>query len=307
MLQMKLLAAAIAGIGLVATAAQAQDEAKSPFTGNVTFVTNYVVRGVSQTNFKPALQGTIEYAHSSGVYLNLFGSNVSWLSDGWEVDPSMPAGGSAYGGSPSNALSKSLEIDVALGWRTKFLEDFTFDGGFVYYYYPGVYRLDKNYSPGLKEPNTAEVYAALGWKWFTLKVNTATTDGVFMVPNAAGTSYINLGAAVPIAETGFTVFGGVGTWLWQGEADYLKAYGLKNDVYNLVDYKVGVSKDYWGLTFSLTYWGSTADKTAVATGTSLDPGRFAAVAAGTETAVWGNRFGKNIGDDTVFFGAAKAF
>ena len=76
--------------GLCAVAAHAEEAAKAAATpditttGNLTFATNYVFRGLSQTNFKPAVQGTYEAAHSSGLYLGLFGSNVSWYADAWE-------------------------------------------------------------------------------------------------------------------------------------------------------------------------------------------------------------------------------
>lgn len=300
MLKKKVLAAAIASLGVAAPIAHAEDAA-SPhsMTGNVSFVTNYVVRGVSQTNFRPALQGTLEYGHSSGFYAGFFGSNVSWTADAWEVDPTLPAGGSAYGGSPNNAISNSLEIDLYAGYRNKFAGDFSYDVGAVYYYYPGKYQLDTVYSPGLKKPHTAEIYGALGWKWITAKVWYAVTDGVFMVPEASGTYYANLSATVPIGETGINVIGSVGTWMWSGEAQYLTSYGLKNDIYDLVDYKVGLTKDFLGFTWGAFYWGSTADKTTL--GAAGSPN------AGIETAVWGNRYGKNIGDDTFFVSVTKSF
>ena len=276
------------------------DEEKSPHSvsGNLTFTTNYVVRGITQTSAKPALQGTLDYAHSSGFYAGFFGSNASWMADVWEVDPSLPAGGSAYGGSPNNAISGSLEIDLYAGYRGAFAGDFTYDVGGVYYYYPGKYLLDRGYSPGLKNANTGEIYAGLGWKWITAKVWYAVTDGVFMVPEASGTTYFNLSATVPVGETGINVIGSVGTWMWSGTAPYLTSYGLKNDIYDLIDYKLGVTKDFMGFTFGAYYWGSTADKSTRG---------VSGANAGVETAVWGNRFQKNLGDDTFFLTVTKAF
>jgi len=295
----KVLAAAIAAIGLSGPLAATAQEPASPIAGNLTLTTNYVVRGLTQTYNKPAVQGTIEYAHPTGLYAGLFASNVSWPGDAWSVDPNLPAGGSAYGGSPSNAISSSFELDIYAGYRGKFLGDFTYDVGAVYYYYPGKYQLDTVYSPGLKKPHTAEFYGALGWKWITGKFYYALTDGVFMTPEAQGTTYLDLTATVPIGSTGFNVVGHVGSWMWAGTAPYLAPYGLKNDVYDLVDYKLGVTKDWSGFTWGAFYWGSTADKTTLGAAGSAFPG--------VETAVWGNRFGKNIGDDTFFVTLTKAF
>lgn len=301
MLKKKVLAAAVASLGLATSVVHAE-EAASPHsvTGNLTFTTNYVVRGLTQTNSKPALQGTVEYAHAVGLYAGAFASNVSWPADAWEVDPGLPAGGSAYGGSPNNAISASLEIDLYAGFRNKFLGDFSYDVGAVYYYYPGTYILDSTYSPGLtKKANTAEIYAGLGWKWVSAKVYYAVTDGVFMTPEAQGTTYVDLSATVPIGDTGFNVIGHVGSWMFSGTAPYLTSYGLKNDMYDLVDYKLGVTKDLLGFTWGAFYWGSTGDKTAVGAAGSTN--------AGLETAVWGNRFGRNIANDTFFVTVTKAF
>lgn len=300
MLNPKVLTAALASLGLAAAVAFADDTAPaaapaSPYTiaGNVSFLSDYVVRGLTQTNNKPAIQGTVEFGHNSGFYAGLFGSNVNWLSDAWE--PAAPGINPAvYGG--GNTISASLEIDLYAGFRNKFMTDFSYDVGAVYYWYPGEYRLQA--TPGLKSGNTAEIYGGVGWKWITAKVYYAISEGVFMVPDARGSYYFNLGATVPVGDSGFSIVGGVGTWKWSGTADYLKTanggVGLKNDIYDAVDYKIGITKDWLGFTFGAYYWGSTADKTVVGS-------------TGLTTAVWGNKFGSNIGDKVFFVSATKAF
>jgi uncharacterized protein (TIGR02001 family) len=283
-------------LSIGATAAESEAPA-SPHavTGNVTFTTNYVVRGITQTDFKPAIQGTLEYAHSSGLYLGGFASNVNWVGDFWGADVSAPTTGGTFGGSPNNNFSNSLETDLYAGFRGTFAGDFSYDAGFVYYYYPGKYNLDKTFSAGVKPPHTAEVYAGLGWKWITAKVWVATTDGVFTIPDAKGTTYANLTATYPIESTGTTLIASVGSWMYAGTAPYLNGTGAKNDIYDLVDYKIGVTQDWAGYTFGAFYWGSTADRTTVAPAT------------GATLAPWANRYGKNLGDDSVFFTITKAF
>jgi uncharacterized protein (TIGR02001 family) len=50
-------------------------------TGSVSITSDYIFRGTTQANQKPALQGGVEYAADSGFYIGTWGSNVSWLSD----------------------------------------------------------------------------------------------------------------------------------------------------------------------------------------------------------------------------------
>ena len=63
------LAVAI-GTALVATGVTPVLAADSPhsISANVGAVTNYIWRGVSQTDDDPAVQGGVDYAHSSGFY-----------------------------------------------------------------------------------------------------------------------------------------------------------------------------------------------------------------------------------------------
>ena len=46
-------------------------------TGNLGIFSSYRFRGIDQTFGKPALQGGIDYAHSSGFYVGNWNSNVS--------------------------------------------------------------------------------------------------------------------------------------------------------------------------------------------------------------------------------------
>ena len=66
-------AAAVALLtGLTSVAAFAEEAAApevSPITANVTVVNDYRYRGLTQSNFKPAIQGGFDYAHESGFYI----------------------------------------------------------------------------------------------------------------------------------------------------------------------------------------------------------------------------------------------
>src|SRR4030067_185052 len=47
-----------------------------------------------------------------------------------------------------------------------------------------------------------EIYAALGWKWFTPKYSYSISDETFGFANSDGSGYLDISASVPIGETG---------------------------------------------------------------------------------------------------------
>jgi uncharacterized protein (TIGR02001 family) len=49
------------------------------FTANVSLVSDYRYRGISQTNLRPAIQGGFDYSHASGFYVGNWNSSISWL------------------------------------------------------------------------------------------------------------------------------------------------------------------------------------------------------------------------------------
>ena len=68
--------AAAAGLTAVAASAWAAEPAVEPAsawteTGNITAVSDYLFRGISQTQAKPTAQATLDFTHRSGFYLGL--------------------------------------------------------------------------------------------------------------------------------------------------------------------------------------------------------------------------------------------
>lgn len=274
------------------TTASAQDLPAAGLTSSLTFTTDYVFRGVSQTGNRPALQGAMEYATAPGFYAGVFASNVSWAADAWQpvapgVDPNV------YGGTAT--ISNSLEITGYAGARHVFPGGFLGDAGLVHYHYPGSYDLPFQ---GLGRPNTTEAYAKLGKGWVTAGMWYALSDSVFMIGDATGTRYFNLAVDAPLGATGLRLHGSVGYWDWNGAMPFYRlengGIGSTNSMFNLTDYRVALSKDWVGLTWSATFTGSTARKSVFG-------------ASGLETAAWGNRFGSNVGDQTLFLSVRRSF
>ena len=109
----------VAGLSLAAaTPAMAQDTAPpSPVTvsGSASILTDYRLRGISQTNKNAAVQAALTIAHESGFYIGTFASNLA----GWGT----------FGGA-------NMELDAIGGYKHTF-GSATIDTGVTWYTYPG--------------------------------------------------------------------------------------------------------------------------------------------------------------------------
>jgi uncharacterized protein (TIGR02001 family) len=190
-----------------AAAAPAAEPA-SPLTFNVGVWSQYIFRGLSQSDYKPALQGGIDYAHDSGLYVGTWASNINWLRD-FQIS------------------SGRVELDLYGGWKQTFSEDYTIDFGFLRYEYPG------SVQSGATNPNTNELYTAVSWKFVTLKYSHAISNA-FGTPESKHTYYLDLTAAIPIAETWTLTLHG-------GRQNY---HGPSSDLASYNDFKGEIAKDF---------------------------------------------------------------
>ncbi|MCD9027965.1 TorF family putative porin [Luteimonas sp. BDR2-5] len=159
--------------------------AHAEVSGSITLTSDYLFRGVTQTDEKPALQGGIEWAHDSGFYVGTWGSSISWLADS---DPD---------------VSSQLELDGYLGWRGEFGDSgFGYDVGAVRYWYPG------SYPAGFDKADTTELYVGVSWNILSATYSYAVTD-LFGIPDSDGSSNLDLGVGWEFAP-GWTLDGAVG-------------------------------------------------------------------------------------------------
>jgi len=135
-----------------------EEKPKSPhtFTGNVSIVSDYRFRGISQTMRRPAIQGGFDYSHTSGIYLGTWASNVDGTTHFYN--------------------NTSMEWDLYGGYKGKLfpcaLPDFAYNLGVIYYYYPG----GQAQNPQNTRYNTAEFYAELSYKWLSIKYSQTMTN-----------------------------------------------------------------------------------------------------------------------------------
>ena len=101
--------------GTAAPALADGEEASGGFSGYVTLTSDYRFRGISQSDRDAALQADVKLAHESGLFLELWASNVDFSSDG-DGDT-------------------NVEVDLTVGYETALtdLTDFSIKG--VYYAY----------------------------------------------------------------------------------------------------------------------------------------------------------------------------
>ena len=277
------------------TAPAAAPASPHTFTGNVSLGSEYIFRGLSQTNGKPTLQGGMDYSHASGFYAGTWLSNISWFTDQNANTKSAPislespgATGAPY--TPNNSNAASLEWDFYGGFRNSFGGgDWNYDVGVIQYYYPGKYDNAGAY----RKPDTTELYGLIGYKWVTLKYSKGISTHTFGVNEAKGADYLDLSATVPLGESGFNVLAHVGKQRYPGNANvgYWGASGGNNTYFSYTDYKLGLTKDYLGATFSLAWTGANT-KDAAPDG---------------QTTAYMNAFGKNIGGSRVVLSVTKTF
>ncbi|HLP98100.1 MAG TPA: TorF family putative porin [Sideroxyarcus sp.] len=229
MLKNKLLVAALASA--FAMPAMAEFTPSS----NVSLVSDYLYRGISQSGGGAAIQGGFDLAHSSGAYIGMWGSSISWLGD---------AGGTSgsTGTAPASA-NAGLELDIYGGYKGA-AGPVAYDVGFLRYNYPGTY------AAGVTKPDTNEVYGAATYSIVTAKLSYALGD-LFGVSKAKGSTYLELNASYPIADTGITVGAHYGKQTYKGTtAEGLKTAGT-DPTYS--DYKLSVSKDFSGYVVGAAY------------------------------------------------------
>lgn len=207
--------------------------------GNVSVVSDYAFRGISQTLEEPAIQGGIDASLPHAVYLGVWGSSVNF---GEDLD----------GGARAQ-----VEMDV-YGGIAPSIAGFDVDLGAIYYAYPGAAD-SRNY-------NFLEVAASLGRAFGPLSagVSGAWSPDFYA---ASGTGLYGAGnVSFGMPNTPISLDGTLG---YQGIE--------KNDVFGTPDYMVwniGASAEVLGLGIGAGFTGTDLDEEDCFGGMELCSTRF---------------------------------
>ena len=186
-------------------------------SGNVTLITDYVYRGISQTSENPAIQGGFDLEGSQGWYVGAWASNVDF--DG------------------------SIEIDLYAGYKHSLEgEEGAFDIGVIAYEYPDDAQCADKADRSTCAPQSSfqEAYASIGYKGATLGVN--YTEEFFFETGTATYLYLDYELALP---------GDVTLSLHYGDQAI-----EDNDAFGALDYRdysVALGKSFGGIDFSLAW------------------------------------------------------
>jgi uncharacterized protein (TIGR02001 family) len=204
---------------LIASPAAAEDLGSGfAVNGGATVVSDYRFRGISQTDRRFAIQGTVSVSHASGLYATVWGSSI---------DDYVAAGADA-------------EIDFILGYKKTFGAT-TVDGGVLYYYYPGSGGVNTDFAePYLSVSHVvgpATLKATVNW---APKQKALTLDGV----SKESGLYLGGDVSFAIPKTPISLTGHVGHSFEENYITFGEEY---------TDWSLGATVTHKNLTAGLAY------------------------------------------------------
>jgi uncharacterized protein (TIGR02001 family) len=162
-------AALVLVFSAVAADAQEEESGGPGFVGSVSFTTEYILRGVSQSDDEPAVQGNIDFV-AGGFYAGIWGSSIE-ITD-------------------LAASASPVELDFYLGYVWARESGWSWELGAIHYEYPRDEVLDYE-----------EVYGAVAYKVFKLKYYYSDD---FLGLGGAG-HYLDGTLKAPLGGSGFTL------------------------------------------------------------------------------------------------------
>jgi len=231
----------------------AQEAAEAPKPDNeVSFnlgaTTDYRYRGISQSNLKPALQGGADYTNNpTGLYAGTWLSTIKWITD---------VGGKG-----------DVEWDVYAGKRGEIVPDLSYDVGVLSYIYANNKLGDIT---GFVDANTTELYGQLTYKLANIKYSQSVTN-LFGVPNSKNSGYVDLWTSIPLTDK-------LALGLHAGHQSI-----QNNSQLSYTDWKVGLSQDFFDVSFTLGVVGTNASKTLYVTPDGKFTGKTSLVLSASKT------------------------
>lgn len=232
------------GVAAIATAATAafagQASAEASFSGNVALTSDYVFRGISQSDSDIAIQGGFDYSNALGgfdVYAGVWGSSIDFGIDG------------------------TVEVDVYAGIKPT-LGPVTLDFGVIGYFYPGMddsFEADMWEFKAAASITPAEGFSLGGALYYA-------PDFTFTAGDESGL-YAEINGGFAFSDT-VSVSGAFG----QQSVDLANYYGAAGDEYTT--WNIGLTAAIYGFSADLRYFDTDLDPELVGpSGDDVSDGR----------------------------------
>ncbi len=223
--------------GVAAAPVALAGDSPHQFSANVALTTDYVFRGISQTEEEPAIQGGFDYSYVNenwfaSPYVGVWASNVDFGNDTTaEID--------YYGGFTGDLFS------TGIGW----------DVGVIYYDYPA--------GPDAANQEYIEYYGGLSYTFDSVPLSPSLGFTFYYSPQFFGGTD---DAQYYDASVDFSL-----PWelTLSAHAGYQNVDGPGGTGgFNYGDYKVGLSRDWGHFNFDVSYY-TTSDQAEACGGTEL--------------------------------------
>jgi len=159
------------------------------FSGSADLTSNYVFRGISESNNDPAIQGSLTYSlQTTGIYVTAWGSTVNFLND--------------------QGKRARIELDTSIGIANPIIDNANYDISLARYNYPNASAADYNelivignyqflegtisYSSNVYNSHKTGIYYQLGLHYdvpakyiYFQGINVSATVGHYNLPKSA--------------------------------------------------------------------------------------------------------------------------
>jgi uncharacterized protein (TIGR02001 family) len=203
------------------------------FSGSATLTSDYVFRGLSQTDEDPAVQASFDYKHPAGVFLGAWASNVD------------------------EAISEgNVEIDFYGGYRGQLFEKLSYELSIIYYWYPG----------GAHDPDWdfVELHGGLNYAFAGLPLDPNVGLGFNYSPDfygEDGNAYFFNGTLRLTLPYGLGLGFELGYQDVEGDKLTGNGRGLDGkDGFDYLFWKVGLSKEVVGFSLDLSYYDTSEEQ-----------------------------------------------
>lgn len=205
--------------------------AQAQVSGNLGLTSDYRFRGISQSQNAPAVQGGVDYSHSSGFYVGNWNSSVS---------------------SQMYTNGSGVESDLYAGFKKDIYKGITIDVGSYNYFYP---RATNNTSTNF---DTNELFVGLGYGPVSVKYSQSLSN-YFGTANSKNSQYYQADVVQPIGKTKVSLLAHAG-----------RTEVNNSSTLNYSDYNVGLGYDLQGWQLAVKYYTNTDTSSTFRTANTIN-------------------------------------